>query len=163
MAVPETLMPTVVEREPEIGLRTRTPFAFTPVIVIREPANRFPFSGALIATPIALSPAANRFEPVPREMSPVNAEAPSSNTPILPAPPPLTLMTLEDGPSLISDPVKPPTTWTAMAPPPAKLFVMAPWLSIVLLESKVTAAPAAFTVTPAPRLIAIFPGVLLFA
>src|SRR5438105_2144303 len=156
-------MPTVVESEPEIGLSTRTPFELTPVIVINEPANKFPFSGALIATPAALAPSANRYEPDPSVMSPVNAEAPSSSTPIFPAPPPLTEIVAAAGPSLIKEPVKPPTTCTAMAPPPAKLFVIEPWLSTLLLESKVTAAPAALMVTPAPVLIVMLPGLLLFA
>jgi len=135
-------MPKVAVSEPE-SFEHEDPFESTPVIVINEPANKFPFSGALIATPVALAPSANRNEPDPSVMSPVNAEAPSSSTPIFPRRRPLTEIVLEVGPSLIKEPVKPPTTCTAMAPPPAKLFVIEPWLSTVLLESKVTAAPAA--------------------
>src|SRR5947207_4097447 len=117
-------MPNVAMSEPEIGLSTRTPVESTPVIVINEPANKFPFSGALMATPAALAPSANRYEPDPSVMSPVNADAPSSSTPIFPAPPPVTEIVLEVGPSLINEPVKPPTTCTAMAPPPAQVLVI---------------------------------------
>src|SRR3954468_24140976 len=103
-------MPTVVVNDPEIGLSTSTPFDFMPVIVIREPANRLPVSGALMATPIALQPVANRLDPDPSQISPVKAADPSNRTPMLPAPPPLTLIKLAAWPSLISEPVKPPST-----------------------------------------------------
>ena len=109
-------MPNVVEREPEIGASTRTPLTPSPIILVEAPTVKFPFSGALIATPVEFEPLTVIDPPVVRLMSPLNAEEPSSSTPKLPALLPDRLIMPPTAPSFVKLPVNPPRMCTPIAP-----------------------------------------------